>query len=489
MSQGSSSSSIDLKRVSGNAIATGAGASSTGTLRVQLSDESLAALENISITVPGTVDLGTVSLAALETITVEQTDATKFKTTSKITDGTNSATVKAASTAAVAGDTALVVAISPNNSVAVSGTVAATQSGTWSVTAVDGGGSLTVDGTFWQATQPVSVAASVAVTDNSGSLTVDAPATTPVFVRLSTGSAAIDTIPVSLASLPSGAVTNAGTFAVQVDGSALTSLQLLDDTVIADNATFGTTKMFAVGGTDGTNSQVISVTSGGLVNIADGGGAITVDGTVAVSGSVAVTGTFWQATQPVSGTFWQATQPVSIASTVAITDNSGSITVDGTFWQATQPVSIAASVGVTDASGSLTVDAPVGTPVFVRLSNGSTAIDTIPVTASHAAKTNNSVSAYAASMIAKASAGTLYMINGYNAKTSDQWIQLHDTTSLPADGSAPKLTLLAPAESNFFFDFGVYGRAFATGITISNSTTGATKTIGAADCWFDAQFT
>lgn len=41
----------------------------------------------------------------------------------------------------------------------------------------DGGGSITVDGTFWQATQPVSIAAAVAVTDNAGSLTVDGATT------------------------------------------------------------------------------------------------------------------------------------------------------------------------------------------------------------------------------------------------------------------------------------------------------------------------
>ncbi len=41
----------------------------------------------------------------------------------KVTDGTNTAAVKAASTAAVAGDAALVVAISPNNTVAITGTV------------------------------------------------------------------------------------------------------------------------------------------------------------------------------------------------------------------------------------------------------------------------------------------------------------------------------------------------------------------------------
>lgn len=56
------------------------------------------------------------------------------------------------------------------------------------------------------------------VADNSGSLTVDAPVGTPVFVRLSDGSAAIATLPVSLASVPSHAVTNVGTFAVQSAG-------------------------------------------------------------------------------------------------------------------------------------------------------------------------------------------------------------------------------------------------------------------------------
>ena len=47
----------------------------------------------------------------------------------------------------------------------------------------------------------------------------------------------------------SHAVTNAGTFAVQVDGNALTSLQLIDDPVFTDDAAFtvGTSKVMAVG--------------------------------------------------------------------------------------------------------------------------------------------------------------------------------------------------------------------------------------------------
>lgn len=117
-------------------------------------------------------------------------------------------------------------------------------------------GSVAVTGSFWQATQPVSLASlpslaagtaaigklaansgvvigdvnvaafpalsastdSVAATDGGGTLTVDAPVGAPVFVRLSDGSSAISTLPVSLASVPSHAVTNAGTFAVQATG-------------------------------------------------------------------------------------------------------------------------------------------------------------------------------------------------------------------------------------------------------------------------------
>jgi len=45
-----------------------------------------------------------------------------------------------------------------------------------------------------------------------------------------------ETLPVSLASVPSHPVTNAGTFPVQVDGAALTALQLIDNLVLAEDA-------------------------------------------------------------------------------------------------------------------------------------------------------------------------------------------------------------------------------------------------------------
>lgn len=118
----------------------------------------------------------------------------------------------------------------------------------------DGGNSITVDGTIAVSN------ASIPVTDNAGSITVDAPVATPVFVRLSDGAAAITTLPVSLASVPSHAVTNAGTFAVQSTNQANSGVDIGDVTI--NNAA-----------------------GASAVNIQDGGNTITVDGTVSVTGS------------------------------------------------------------------------------------------------------------------------------------------------------------------------------------------------------------
>lgn len=97
----------------------------------------------------------------------------------------------------------------------------------------------------------------------------------------------------------------------------------------------------------------------------------------------------------------------------------------------------------------------------------------------------------ATNVVVKASAGILYSAQGFNNKASSQYIQIHDASSLPADAAVPVagLSILVPATSQWAFDFGPRGRAFATGIVICNSSTLATKTIGSADCSFDAQYT
>lgn len=102
------------------------------------------------------------------------------------------------------------------------------------------------------------------------------------------------------------------------------------------------------------------------------------------------------------------------------------------------------------------------------------------------AATNRTTTVYAASLVIASNPAILRGLTGYNSGAA-QFIQIHDAASLPADTAVPKVVFTVQAQSNFSIDFGVSGRAFDTGIVVCNSSTGPTKTIGAANCWFDAQ--
>ncbi len=120
--------------------------------------------------------------------------------------------------------------------------------------------------------------------------------------------------------------------------------------------------------------------------------------------------------------------------------------------------------------------------------NGAVIVAHLPEATQAYAPTNATTTAYAASLVVKASAGTLYMINGFNSSTSSQFIHVYDATALPADGTVPKIVFIVSGSSNFSLDLGNYGRYFASGIVVGNSSTGPTKTIGSANCWFDVQY-
>lgn len=184
-----------------------------------------------------------------------------------------------------------------------------------------------VAGTFWQATQPVSVAATITVDTELGTADLDTGAGTDTraVVGLLFGDSG-------------GAKVVASNRPLPVDPSGVTS-PVSAATLPLPTGAATAAKQPALGTAGTPSSDVISVQG--------------------VPGAAAI---------PVLGTFWQATQPVSVAAVVHVDDNSstlsvddggGSITVDGTFWQATQPVSVAAVVHVDDNSGSVTVDGTV----------------------------------------------------------------------------------------------------------------------------------
>lgn len=182
--------------------------------------------------------------------------------------------------------------------------------------------------------------------------------------------------------VPSHAVTNAGTFAVQVDGSALTSLQLIDDVVFVDDTAThatGTTKgvgvMAVATPTDAavdandigmvamTTSRQLKVDASGVaVPVTDNSGSLTVD--YATTGSGTATGAL-RVELPTNGTGVIATLG-TITNVVHVDDNSSSLSVD---WAGTAPVT-----GSGTATGALRVELANNGTGLVGLNAGTNAI-------------------------------------------------------------------------------------------------------------------
>jgi hypothetical protein len=78
----------------------------------------------------------------------------------------------------------------------------------------------------------------------------------------------------------------------------------------------------------------------------------------------------------------------------------------------------------------------------------------------------------------------LLSVTGYSDLAAGQYIQIHDAVAAPADGAVPLFTFWVPGKSVFSLDVPVN---VTNGIYLCNSTTFATKTIGAANCFFIAR--
>lgn len=82
----------------------------------------------------------------------------------------------------------------------------------------------------------------------------------------------------------------------------------------------------------------------------------------------------------------------------------------------------------------------------------------------------------------------VYGFQVYNSKASAQYVQVFDSGSLPADTAVPRIVYNLPTKSTLAVYFGPMGRLFARGLVLCNSSTDTTKTIGSADCFFDAEY-
>jgi hypothetical protein len=403
---------------------------------------------------------------------------------------------------------------------------ALTGSGNFKVSLQESNASQAVTGTFWQATQPVSETDGANVTlgakADAKSTATDTTAVSIMSV-LKQISASVQAAASSLAgtlTVAAHAVTNAGTFAVQESGSALTALQLIDDIVYTDD-----TSTHSTGSSKGALLMAAATPTDASVNANDiGAVAMTTDRKLHVSvqdalpagsnaigklaansgvdiGDVDVTtvGTITPGTAATSlgkaedavagsgdvGVMALAVRSDTAASTAAngdyvplLTDSVGalhtrdtaSLVDDAAFTPGTSrvlPIGLQADESATDSVD----EGDAGTP---RMTLDRKQIMTEqPHTAGGLtmSKTVSAASTNATSV--KGSAGKVYAIQASNVNASARYLKLYNKATAPTVGSDTIVkTLIIPgntagAGTNIVFPTGI---EFTTGIAFALTT-------------------
>lgn len=121
---------------------------------------------------------------------------------------------------------------------------------------------------------------------------------------------------------------------------------------------------------------------------------------------------------------------------------------------------------------------------FTRLP---TSVETTP-SVSSSPWTVRQAEALEASEVFKIGAGVARDLVVFNNNAASRYVQVFDASALPSNGAVPILSVLCPAGDSVGFDWGADGMAFSTGFIACLSTTGATKTIAAADGLFTARY-
>jgi hypothetical protein len=320
-----------------------------------------------------TVDDGGGSITVDGTVTSNQGTAAAVANAwpIKVTDATNTATVKAASTAALATDQALVVAVSPNNSVKVTNAVAS------SLLAQVDQGSAGSPNSGW----PVNNGTNAASTVTWDSTTVIDSA----LAYTTTGFATVE-----LSMEPSGAITGGvltfeGTDNITyfpITGIRMDS-QVAETSFSLNGSPTKKIWQFNVGGLTSFRVRLSTIFTGsstvilrakpiaaasavnvtGSVAANDGGGSLTVDGSLTVT----------QATGTNLHTVVDSGTISTITNVVHVDDNAGSLTVDGTVTSnqgTANSLANAWPVKVTDGTNTMPTGDTISRALIVKVTDG-----------------------------------------------------------------------------------------------------------------------
>jgi hypothetical protein len=102
---------------------------------------------------------------------------------------------------------------------------------------------------------------------------------------------------------------------------------------------------------------------------------------------------------------------------------------------------------------------------------------------------NASTNGAANALLVKSGAGTLFGFSALNTGVPAAFVHLFDTGQQPVNGTVPMFAFPIAGTPGFITpSFGVYGRAFRSGIFLAVSTTAAALTLATAVFLLDAQY-
>jgi hypothetical protein len=340
--------------------------------------------------------------------------------------------------------------------------------------------SLSVTGTFFQTTQPVSGT----VTANAGTGTF---AISAASLPLPSGAATETTL--AKLTLAQGATTSGQTGAL-IQGSVTTSAPSYTTGQVAPLSLDPSGQLRITGTVTSGGLNQGSTTSGQQGSLQMG--AVTTAAPSYTTGQTnalsLTTGGLLRVdnsgvTQPISGSLTNISGTISLPTGASTSANQTTLNTafgsssDGAAANGASGSSMAYLRAIKDAATDTTTVSPVkidqttdGTTNLVRASPATTAHAIIP-----APSTYRLLSAAASTNGAniKASAGTVKGIQGFNAKASAVYLKLYNKASSPTVGTdTPVKTIYLPATAAFAFDFGT-GVSFATGISIALTGAGA----------------